>query len=475
MYEEKKDRFSVRDLVLQILFIALFVFLLLWLFPTKGDLTKLSLGSNKNDKETNTVLYDRIFNENIIAMKDAAKSYYTTPRLPQNVGDKVAMTLGEMFEKKILLTFTDKNGKSCDKTNSYVEVTKENDEYVMKVNLNCSGEENYLLVYMGCYDYCSTTICEKNKEDIATPVVRKVTTGKTSTAKQSNTTNVTNVTNITNVINNVTNNIINVVCPECCPKPGPTPTPNVPTPTPTPNQNKTYECEYLKVVNAQFTAWSTWSNWTDKVQYTTQLKQVKSKTERTTVTQNVITGYKVTTYKDSSKPIYKQVQVQSGTKTEKKCASYGTQNVSTGQVQYGAWVSQGELPYLSKPTPTDTTTYVFVSTGPTYCPSCNYENYNIYRKYTRTATPVTTAQTVCTGYTTEQTPLYTVVNVLSGYETSEKREPIYEKRQAVVDKKYYSTRIRGIKAGQKDIKWDVCDASALLNNGYSKTGTKREK
>ena len=65
-----------------------------------------------------SVLVDRIFNENIIAMKDAAKSYYTIERLPKNVGDKVKMTLGEMLEKKINLTFTDKHGKTSDITTS---------------------------------------------------------------------------------------------------------------------------------------------------------------------------------------------------------------------------------------------------------------------------------------------------------------------------------------------------------------------
>lgn len=479
MYEERKDRFSVRDLIIQILFIALFVFLLLWLFPTKGDLSKLSLGSSNNsDKDTNTVLYDRIFNENIIAMKDAAKSYYTTPRLPQNVGDKVSMTLGEMLEKKILLPFTDKNGKTCDKTDSYVEITKADDEYVMKVNLKCKDEENYLLVYMGCYDYCSTTICEKNKEDIASPVIKKVTKPSTPSS---------NTTNITNVINNVTNNIINVVCPECCPTPTPTPTPVNPTPTPvnptpTPGNptptpgNKTYECEYLKVTNAKYTAWSSWSDWTDKVQYPTQLQQVKSKTQRTTVTQTVITGYKVITYKDSSKPIYKQVQVQTGTKTEKKCASYGTQTVNTGQVQYGPWQDQGLIKlYSTPPERTDTVRYIAVTSGVDDCPGCSYQNYSIYRKETRTATPVTTTQTVCTGYTTVQTPLYSTVNVLTGYGTSERREPIYDTVKKTVDKKYYSTRTRGIQAGKKDYKWDICDNSSLVNSGYSKTGNKREK
>lgn len=205
MYNENTN-FSLKNVIIQFLFLALLVFILIWLFPLKSDLNNLNNGDNNNDGIN--VLVDRIFNENIIAMKDAAKSYYTTPRLPQNVGDKVKMTLGEMLDKKIILPFTDKNGDSCSLTDSYVEITKNDDEFVMKVNLKCGKEENYLLVYMGCYDYCSTAICEKNKQDMKAPVIYS---SKTQQPVKENTTSNSNTNN--NVINNVINNIINIVNP----------------------------------------------------------------------------------------------------------------------------------------------------------------------------------------------------------------------------------------------------------------------
>ena len=40
MYNERKDGFTIKDIVLQILFIALFIFILIWLFPMKSDLDK---------------------------------------------------------------------------------------------------------------------------------------------------------------------------------------------------------------------------------------------------------------------------------------------------------------------------------------------------------------------------------------------------------------------------------------------------
>ena len=198
MYNENSN-FSIKNVIIQFLFVALFVFILIWLFPLKSDLNKLKgTADNSINNKDLSVLVDRIFNENIIAMKDAAKSYYTTERLPQNVGDKVKMTLGEMLDKKIILPFTDKNGDACDLEASYVEVTKYDTEFLMKVNLKCGEEENYLLVYMGCYDYCSTAVCEKNKSDIKAPVIYSAKTNKPVTAK-STTTKTTTPSNPTKV------------------------------------------------------------------------------------------------------------------------------------------------------------------------------------------------------------------------------------------------------------------------------------
>ena len=160
MYTETRNNFSIRSVILQFLFVALFVFILIWLFPMKSDMKK-AISSIDNSDNNLSILYDRIFNENLLAMKESAKDYFTLQRLPQKVGDSTKLTLRQMLDKKIILPFVDKNGKQCDLDASYVLVTKHDEEYVMKVNLKCGKEENYLIVNMGCYDYCKGTICEK--------------------------------------------------------------------------------------------------------------------------------------------------------------------------------------------------------------------------------------------------------------------------------------------------------------------------
>ena len=149
MYEEEEKRsFPLRDFLIKLILIIIFVVLLVWLLPIP-DLTGLN---------------SRIFNANVGEMKDAAISYFTTDRLPQKEGDSVTLTLQQMLDMKLLLPFKDKNGKTCDTQKSYVTLTKKENEYEMKVNLKCSEEEDYIIVHLGCYSYCESAICEKEEE-----------------------------------------------------------------------------------------------------------------------------------------------------------------------------------------------------------------------------------------------------------------------------------------------------------------------
>jgi hypothetical protein len=155
MYDER-ERFSFKDVILQIVLVVLFVFLLLWLFPTKSYVDK-KLEGNSN------ALNNQIFTQNVNNMKEAAISYFTTSRLPKKIGDKETLTLGDMLDKKLLIPFLDSNNKQCSLTESYVEITKMDEEYILKVNLNCSDNSDYVLVHLGCYNYCESGLCEKQE------------------------------------------------------------------------------------------------------------------------------------------------------------------------------------------------------------------------------------------------------------------------------------------------------------------------
>ena len=67
----------LRDILVKVLFITIFIFLLMYLFPMPNL----------------TPFYSSIFNDNIQTMKDAAEDYYTTKRMPTEDGKSTKMTL----------------------------------------------------------------------------------------------------------------------------------------------------------------------------------------------------------------------------------------------------------------------------------------------------------------------------------------------------------------------------------------------
>lgn len=528
MYNERPN-FSMKNVIFQFLFVALFIFILIWLFPMKSDVRNAFKGDS-NDKTNNvsSVLYDRIFNENVIAMKDAAKSYFTTPRLPQNVGDKVKMTLGEMLNKKIILPFVDKNGDACDLDASYVEITKYDEEFVMKVNLKCGSEENYLLVYMGCYDYCSTAICEKNQSDIKTPVIYS---GETKEP-------------IINITNNNTNNNTVVVNPD--PKPTPTsPSCSLMVTSGTlsgsnyvgpitigfetknsgagatlsgfglgtsENYNgdtsyrltkpgtyivmgyvknsfgnaatcskqvtiieeqtdkpKEYEYQYMKSISTNgYYKESNWSDWSTNVVSANANTAVKTKT----VTSKKLIGYNVKKGPDYSKPIYGTKDIVVGQKTQNVCTKF--EHVPTGEYSYSEWVYVDTIPSNQSLAQTETDLYVLDSDRDYYCKeNCTAGTTHYYKHYRRTKTPITEYK--CTKTETKSVDIVEQIPIVVGYEQKIiSQEPVYK----TTETKYYSYKTRTFIPGTTsvDYKWsNSSNDKSLINAGYTYTGVRREK
>ena len=222
-----ENNFSFKNVIFQFLFVALFVFILLCLFPTKdyvndvkSELLEGTTMDVRGDK-TSTLVTSAIFNQNITTMKEASILYFTIPRLPTKKGDTVKLTLKEMLTKHLLVTPLDEEGNACDTEASYIEITKDSEEFILKVNLKCGKEEDYILVHLGCYDYCQGTICESNT---------------TSTGSKVTPTN---------------------------------PTPN---PKPTPIPNISYQYEYK--LNGKWSNWSNWSDWSKNAETSTTSKEV---------------------------------------------------------------------------------------------------------------------------------------------------------------------------------------------------------
>ena len=149
--EEERVYINWGDILCKILFLVAFALILLWLYP-KNNLSPF---------------YDRIFNENIQTMKEAAKDYFTVDRLPSKDNSTTKITLNDMLDAKMILEFRDKDGNTCDPRNSYVEARRiSDDEYELKVLLTCGNTSDYIIDTIGCYDVCEGKECESSTIDI---------------------------------------------------------------------------------------------------------------------------------------------------------------------------------------------------------------------------------------------------------------------------------------------------------------------
>lgn len=151
MYDENNRNFALKNFVLKLLLIVILVFLIIWLFPTKSYVNNLidsKLGTSK----------EQIFNTNINTMKEAAISYYSGERLPETSSK---ITLEEMLNKNLLIEFKDSNNKKCDTKKSYAKITKNEEDYTLKVNLTCSDTKGHIISYLTYND--AGDVYEKKK------------------------------------------------------------------------------------------------------------------------------------------------------------------------------------------------------------------------------------------------------------------------------------------------------------------------
>ena len=114
MYSEGNNKLSFNwgSLAIKLGILAVIIILLVVLF-TRGS------GSKKEKVAVNNDTYTT----NIMAMKDSAFEYFTTSKLPTDMGGSVKLTLGQMINQKLLLDFTN-DGEVCDLNSSYIQATK---------------------------------------------------------------------------------------------------------------------------------------------------------------------------------------------------------------------------------------------------------------------------------------------------------------------------------------------------------------
>lgn len=263
MYEEDSKNTSIKGIVVKVLIVILFICLLVWIFPTKGDLDNKIDNISRNDGNNNNVnidpLLNEIFSRNITTMKNAGRSYYYRALLPKDTGDTSKITLQQLISQNYLVEFTDRNGNKCDTTASYVQLTKtDTNKYEMKTYLQCGSEASYVIDNLGCTDLCPNQCTNTNNNN-----------NNTNTDKDGN-------------------------------KDG--------NGSDTKEDTTTKKFKYLYSCPSTTTYWSSWSDWSTTKVSANSNRQVETKKNSTQT--RVITGYKTVSKFDHYETVYTENKKQ---------------------------------------------------------------------------------------------------------------------------------------------------------------------
>lgn len=525
MYTEERPRrgYLLKEFIMKLILIIIFVLLLIWLVPWPNM-----------DSYINSLnpLKDQIFNSNLQTMKEAGITYFTTERLPKEVGDKTTLSLQQMLDMKLLIPFTDRNGNSCDVTKSYVSLEKKETEYIMKVNLKCGEEEDYILVHLGCYSYCTTDICEAKPQPSTTPSNKPSTKPSVTPTTKPSTTPTFNPTTTPTYKPKYTCKFINgeywgkeskvvdqaTYEAQCVTKP-----------TPTPVANKEYE--YKKETSTHYAKeYSNWSNWTEytlekgqslpssnELRQVEDLGYVKTKIGRKdAVVDSVVVlkpyqqqlktaKYTVCTEREY---VIETVTTVTYTTTHSETVTTPGYTITEGGQQLvevrGNWTTQNNwYRGYNPPADTQSSRWIFQGVDFAQCGSnCTNHPYVIYRQQTRdtktytiggektvTETPGSSSSTSATGSNTSASERI----VASGCSKLEEREvPVYITRVKAETKKVvtkqaediyayvhkYRVRTRTLIRNERtdvkiDYKWSSYNDTYLINMGYVYTGKTR--
>ena len=473
---EDERRINIVKVLLKLIVVVLVILFSAWI------VTKICSNNNPINSDK---LVDQVFQDNLNRMKEVGISYFTLERMPKNVGDKEKITLQDMYDKNLILEIRDEENNLCSDTDSYIEVEKYNDEYQMKINLSCSNRKDYIIVVMGCYNYCKNEICEKQEQDV-----------------------------ITDSDNDS-------------------------------QQNTVIEYEYYKATNGKWTDWSAWSAWQKTYLEPTEYRKVETKvvqedyTYESTIEEDeyadVIiscpSGYSLNSEGTKCKKISNETtnpvcptisgytlynqngftcKYKSNTTVNPVCPSLNGYTIISNQSSgwtcvYKKYLRQGQG--LSVPQNTSTRIYEFVTTALIHdCDTCSYYSgviYNIFARKTQSAVcpsgytkignscvkTKTNAATCPSGYekinnTCKKVYYKSIIKSCpTGFTlTNETNQRCYKKVTSVItmhdvrDVTYYRYATREYINGTIDYKWSTSNNDkSLLNNGYKLTGRTRTK
>lgn len=148
---EEERRINWLSLLIKVIIIFVFALIIIWI------ISKII-----NKKELSDT-----FKSNLDNMEKISIEYFKSIDLPEEKGKNIKITLGEMIEKKLIISEKKESDNSCDKEKSYAKITREKDNYIVDVTLKCGKEKDTKTSKFSFEDCknCNNNITDNQNDD----------------------------------------------------------------------------------------------------------------------------------------------------------------------------------------------------------------------------------------------------------------------------------------------------------------------
>ena len=167
-YEEKEYEergFSLKKVLLRFLIIVIIIILVIYLM-VKVIMPRLDHKKSTNNEASSNKITETNYNN----IKTSIFNYYNDKDLPS----EEKMSIRQLIDKGIIATPKEDKDNKLDYDNSYIEITKIDDDYSLKINLKTALDEKYYTIYFGHYEYCEENkLCEKDDSKITSSETEK--------------------------------------------------------------------------------------------------------------------------------------------------------------------------------------------------------------------------------------------------------------------------------------------------------------
>ena len=157
---DQTNNHTLKELIIKIFLIITIIIILLWLIP-KFFLYKKSKKHEELNEKNEIVLIE---NSTINNVENAGIKYFKEENVPKKDNASKKITLKELQKDGLIDTVRNVD-VICDNNSTYVELIKNNSDYILKTSVKCSSGNKQKTTYLGNYSYCDDNyLCERDEE-----------------------------------------------------------------------------------------------------------------------------------------------------------------------------------------------------------------------------------------------------------------------------------------------------------------------